>query len=147
MPGFIPDASATLPWRFEDEATPWTESLLERILGGEAVSVPAHWPLEVANALLMAQRRGRVTADQIDEFIDDLAALPIVLEEPRRPSEWREVLGLAEKHRLTAYDAAYLDLAKRTGLPLASLDGALRRAARAEGVELVDETDGSPQAN
>ena len=147
MPGFIPDASATLPWAFEDEATSWTESLLERILGGEAVSVPAHWPLEVANSLLMARRRGRVTASQVDAFIDDLAALPIVVEGPRLPADWHEVLGLAEKHRLTAYDAAYLDLAKRTGLPLASLDGALRRAARAEGVVLVDEADGSPQAN
>jgi len=147
MPGFIPDASATLPWAFEDEATPWTESLLERVLGGEAVSVPAHWPLEVANSLLMAQRRGRVTTRQIDEFIDDLAALPIMVEGARLPADWHGILGLAEKHRLTAYDAAYLDLAKRSGLPLATLDGALRRAAKAEGVVLVDEEDGSPQAN
>ena len=139
MPGFVPDASATLPWRFEDEATPWTEGLLDRIPGGEAVHVPAHWPLEVVNALLMALRRGRVTADQISEFIDDLAGLPILLEAPRGPTEWRTVLALAEKHRLTAYDAAYLDLTLRTGLPLASLDRDLLKAAKAEGVALVDE--------
>jgi hypothetical protein len=58
---FVIDASATLPWRFEDEATPWTEALLDRIEGGEEVVVPAHWPLEVMNGLLMAVRRGRIT--------------------------------------------------------------------------------------
>jgi hypothetical protein len=62
MSGFVADASATLPWRFEDEATPWTEPLLDRIQYGEEVRVPAHWPLEVANALLIGRRRGRVTA-------------------------------------------------------------------------------------
>src|ERR1039458_2210255 len=82
MPGFVPDASATLPWRFEDEATPWTEALLDRIQGGEEVRVPAHWPLEVANALLIARRRGRVTAGQISEFIGPGCRL--VFEAPRQ---------------------------------------------------------------
>jgi predicted nucleic acid-binding protein len=140
MPGFVPDASATLPWRFEDEATPWTEALLDRIQGGEEVLVPAHWPLEVANALLVARRGGRVTAEQIDEFIGDLAALPIRLEPPSGPAQWPVILALAEQPRLTAYDAAYLELARRTGLPLATLDDDLRKAARAEGVALVGET-------
>ena len=137
MPGFVPDASATLPWRFEDEATPWTEALLDRIKGGEEVSVPAHRPLEVANALLIARRRGRVTAGQISEFIEDLATLPIRLEPPSSPPQWPTILALAERHRLTAYDAAYLELVLRTGLPLATLDGDLRKAAQAEGVALV----------
>ena len=138
MPGFVPDASATLPWRFEDESTPWSEALLERIQAGEEVRVPAHWPLEVANSLLTARRRGRVTSIQIDEFIEDLGALPIVLEPPSNPAQWPSVITLAERHRLTAYDAAYLELARRTGLPLATLDGDLQRAARAEGVPLVE---------
>jgi predicted nucleic acid-binding protein len=77
MPGFVVDASATLPWRFADEATPWTDALLDRIQGGEEVFVPAHCPLEIANALLAGRRRGRVTAEQVAEFIDDLADLPI----------------------------------------------------------------------
>ena len=64
MSGFVPDASATLPCRFADEATPWTEALLDRIQGGEEVFVPAHWPLEVANARLVARRRGRVTPNR-----------------------------------------------------------------------------------
>jgi predicted nucleic acid-binding protein len=138
MPGFVPDASATLPWRFEDEATPWTESLLDRIQGGEEVIVPAHWPLEVANALLIARRRRRVTAEQISEFIEDLAALPIRLEPPIPLAQWPAILALSGQHRLTAYDAAYLDLAQRTGLALATLDDDLRKAAQAEGVALVD---------
>ena len=133
----MPDASATLPWRFADEATPWTEALLDRIQGGEEVLVPAHWPLEVANALLVARRRGRVTAEQIAEFIEDLASLPIRFEPPSNPTQWPTILALAEQHRLTAYDAAYLELVKRTGLPLATLDDDLRRAAEAEGVALV----------
>lgn len=74
---FVLDASATLPWRFADEATAWTEALLDRVSAGEAVLVPAHWPLEVANTLLVAQRKGRVTEVQVNEFIEDLAALPI----------------------------------------------------------------------
>ncbi|MBV9505955.1 MAG: type II toxin-antitoxin system VapC family toxin [Acidobacteriia bacterium] len=105
---FVIDASATLPWRFEDEATPWTEALLERIERGEHVLVPAHWPLEVLNALTMAQRRNRLSGDHVREFVDDLAALPIHVEPARPPSEWQLVLNLAEKYRLTLYDAAYL---------------------------------------
>ncbi len=136
--GFVIDASATLPWRFEDEATPWTESLLDRVQGGEVVRVPAHWPLEVANTLLMARRTGRITAGQISEFIKDLARLPIRIEPPSDPTEWPAILSLAEKHRLTIYDAAYLELVQRTGLPLATLDGDLRKAAQVEGVALVE---------
>ncbi|MBO0912740.1 MAG: type II toxin-antitoxin system VapC family toxin [Acidobacteria bacterium] len=137
MPGFVIDASATLPWRFEDEATPWTEALLDRVQGGEEVRVPAHWPLEVANTLLMARRSGRLTAAQVSEFIEDLAAFPIRMEQPLDLAHWPPILALAQVHRLTAYDAAYLALAKRTGLPLATLDGDLRKAAQAEGLELV----------
>src|SRR4051794_4816142 len=104
MPGFLPDASATLPWRFADEATPWTEALLDRLQGGEEVVVPAHWPLEIINGLLMARRRGRVTGEQVSEFIEDLACLPIRLEPPSGPAQWTVILALAEQYRLTAYD-------------------------------------------
>lgn len=138
MPGFVLDASATLPWRFEDEATSWTEGLLNRVEAGEEVVAPAHWPLEVANTLLMARRSGRLTAEQVSEFIEDLAVLPIRIQPPSDPTEWPAILALAEQHRLTAYDAAYLELVQRTGLPLATLDGDLRKAARAAGVPLVE---------
>jgi predicted nucleic acid-binding protein len=135
---FVADASATLPWRFEDEATPWTEALLDRLAGGEEMYVPAHWPLEVANSLLVACRRGRVTAEQVRSFIEDLTDLRIRIAPPSTPSEWPVVLALAERHRLTAYDAAYLELVRRTGLALATLDYDLRRAAQIEGVQLVE---------
>lgn len=127
MAGFVIDASATLPWRFEDEATLWTEALLDRVMGGEEVRVPAHWPLEVANTLLTAFGSGRVTTEQVTEFIEDLIALPIRIEPPSDPTHWRAIFVLARTHRLTAYDAAYLELAVRTGLPLATLDGACGR--------------------
>jgi predicted nucleic acid-binding protein len=140
MPSFVLDASATLPWRFEDEATPWTEALLDRLQSGQEVLVPAHWPPEVANALQIARRRRRITTEQISEFIEDLAALNIRLEPPKGPEQWPTILVLAEKHRLTAYDAAYLELVLRTGLPLATLDDDLRKAAQAEGAALVQQT-------
>jgi predicted nucleic acid-binding protein len=137
MPGFVVDASATLPWRFQDEATPWTEALLDRLKYGEEVRVPAHWPLEVTNSLLTARRRGRVTAEQIKEFIEDLAALCIRIDAPASPAQWPGILAIAEQQHLTAYDAAYLELARRCNLPLATLDGDLRQAAQAPGVILT----------
>ncbi len=134
---FVADASATLPWRFDDEATPWTEALLNRLAGGEEMHVPSHWPLEVANALLVARRRERVTAGQVNDFIEDLAALPVRIAPPSTPSEWPAILASAERHRLTAYDAAYLELAQRTGMALATLDNDLQNAARTEGIHLL----------
>ena len=135
---FIIDASATLPWRFADEATPWTEALLDRVAGGEEVVVPAHWPLEIINGLLMAQRKGRVTGAQMSEFLEDLASFPIRVLAAPTPGQRAAILALAERHRLTAYDAAYLDLAERTGLPLATLDGELRKAAIAAAAAVVE---------
>jgi predicted nucleic acid-binding protein len=132
---FIIDASATLPWRFADEATPWTEALLGRVETGEEALVPAHWPLEVVNSLLIAQRRGRVTGAQVSEFLEDLAALPIRVVPAAPSAQWTAVLSLAQHYGLTAYDAAYLDLAQRAGLALATLDGDLRKAAVAAGVQ------------
>jgi predicted nucleic acid-binding protein len=135
---FVVDASATLPWRFEDEATPWTEALLDRLQGGEEIHVPAHWPLEVVNALLVARRHGRVTAEQVKEFIEDLGGLPVRIAPPSAPREWQAIVALAELYRLTAYDVAYLELAQRTGLALATLDDDLRKAAQAAGLRLVE---------
>ena len=87
--------------------------------------------------LLIGRRRGRITSQQLTEFIGDLAALPIRLEPPPNPVQWPAIVTLAERYRLTAYDAAYLELAQRVGLPLATLDGDLRKAAQAEGAALV----------
>src|SRR5438034_1264887 len=107
----------------EEEATPATEALLERLRAGEPGVVPAHWPTEVMNGLVMALRRGRIDLERVARFARDLAALPIRIEPPHGPAVWDAVIRVATKHQLTVYDAAYLELAERTRLPLATLDG------------------------
>jgi len=136
--GFVADASAALSWCFEDEATPATEALLERLRAGEPAIVPAHWPTEVMNGLVMAVRRRRIDPARVTRFARDLAALPIRIEPPLAPAAWDAVIRVATEYQLTVYDAAYLELAERTSLPLASLDGDLRNAALAAGVALLE---------
>lgn len=134
---FVVDASATLAWCFQDEATDWSRALLQRIRGGEVVRVPAHWSTEVANGLLVAFRRKRLTLDDVVANIADFQLLPIVPEAALSPASSERVLRLAIQNGLTLYDAAYLDLALRLGQPLATLDGDLRNAATAAGVQLL----------
>ena len=138
MPGFVADASATLPWCFEEEGTPATEALLERLRSGETAVVPAHWPTEVMNGLIMAVRRGRIGPETASRFARDLGALPIRIESPLSPGDWDAVIRVATEYKLTIYDAAYLELAERIAFPLASLDGDLRKAALAAGVVLME---------
>jgi predicted nucleic acid-binding protein len=117
MSTFIADASVVLPWCFPDEADSWTDSLLERLRGGDRIAVPAHWPTEISNGLLMGLRRKRIQPGGAELFWDDLAVLPIDVEPPLAPKQAKDVLALCQRHGLTVYDAAYLELAKRTGLP------------------------------
>lgn len=133
---FVVDASATLPWCFPDEATPWTEALLDRLAQGERVIVPAHWSTEVSNALLSAIRRKRIDRNRAEWFLEKLASLNITAEPPLSMASAKAVLNLSIKHSLTFYDAAYLELAIRNGLPLATLDDALLRACPLEGVSV-----------
>jgi predicted nucleic acid-binding protein len=137
MATFVADASATLPWCFQDEATAWTDSLLDRLRAGERIAVPAHWPTEISNGLLMARRRKRIQFGRPELFWEELAVLPIDVELPLTPIQAKAVLALCERHGLTVYDAAYLELAMRKGLPLATQDSDLLKAARVEGVMLV----------
>ena len=137
MARWVPDASATLTWCFEDEAMAWTDALLADLRAGEEAMVPAHWPAEVANALLIAVRRGRITRQKANRFFLDLRALPIRIDPESSETVFDQVFKLAEKYSLTVYDAAYLELAIREGLPLATLDNELRKAARASGVPLA----------
>jgi predicted nucleic acid-binding protein len=95
MPGFVADASATLPWCFEEEATPSTEALLERLRAGEPAVVPAHWSTEVMNGLIMAVRRSRIDLERVARFARDLAALPIRIEPPHAPAAWDAVIRVA----------------------------------------------------
>jgi predicted nucleic acid-binding protein len=130
------DASLTLQWFLEDEADrKYGLSVLASLSHKRAV-VPMLWFYEVGNGLLMAYRRKRIAFDQIDGFLKRLKALPIEAAQ-QTPNEVLELPGVAQKHSLTNYDAAYLALALRFRLPLATTDTDLRRAATAAGVEIA----------
>jgi predicted nucleic acid-binding protein len=126
------DASITASWHFEDERSEQAEAVLNA-LARDAALVPAHWWFEIRNALLMGERRGRASQQQTVLFLARLAILPIELAE--LPGQIA-VLNLARRHGLTFYDAAYLELAQRERIALATLDEGLAAAARAEGVAL-----------
>lgn len=128
---FVVDASVTMAWCFEDEVTPATDAVLERLIEEEAI-VPALWRLEVANVLLVAERRGRMTEAQATRFLDLLERLPIRVD-PASP-EVAALLGVGRRHALSAYDAAYLALAERMSVPIATLDQRLLAASRRAGV-------------
>jgi len=130
------DSSITLAWFFEDERSERTDAVLRQVAESGAV-VPSLWRLEVANALQMAVRHKRVKAAFRDASIADLRALAIVVDPETDRQAWAATLMLAERCRLTLYDAAYLELAQRLSLPLASLDRELRAAGRALGVTLL----------
>jgi predicted nucleic acid-binding protein len=134
MAVFVVDASAALAWCFEDESSSFTDGLLERLRHGDQIVVPAHWPTEISNGLLVASRRKRIKADQPMLFWEELARLPIEAEPALNAVQAKIVLALGEKHGLTVYDAAYLELAQRRRLPLGTLDMHLRKAAQAENV-------------
>ena len=130
---FVLDASVTASWCFEDEEASVAEAAMDRLPEDHAV-VPALWWFEIRNILVVNERRGRIDSADSDVFLNDLARLPIRIESD---SNEHLVVALAHTHRLTAYDAAYLDLAVRLTAPIATLDRALVDAARAEGLELV----------
>ena len=110
--------------------------LLDRVTDSGATA-PSLWPLEVLNALLAAERRKRVDYTRRHELIAALQALPITLDTKTAEQTWMTTNRLAEQYRLTIYDAAYLELAQRLALPLATLDNELREAANALGVSLL----------
>jgi len=135
---FVLDASIALGWAFEDEDHPTAALALRRIRTDDAL-VPSLWWFELRNALISNERRGRLTEAECASFLRDLSRLPVTVD--TTPDE-AGVLGLARRHRLSVYDASYLDLARRMGLALATLDQKLARAAQVEHVRLVEhETD------
>jgi predicted nucleic acid-binding protein len=133
---FVIDASITLAWCFDDEASPAADAALER-LERETALAPAHWPLEVANALRTAERRGRLGEADLSRLRGLLGALPVEIAPLELPTALWGVLDAARAHNLTAYDAAYLDLARTRGLPLATADRPLRGACADAGVDVV----------
>lgn len=138
MSGVVVDASVALAWGFPDEAGAYAETVLEG-LEGRAVVVPALWAVEIANALLVGERRKRIHQAQIHRFLTLLEGLSVVQDTQSVGVAVNSLLPLAREHKLSAYDAAYLDLAMREGLPLATLDNALRRAGRKAGVSIYRE--------
>jgi predicted nucleic acid-binding protein len=137
MAAFVIDASATLPWCSADEATAATNAVLIGLRTGDEAIVPAHWPLEVGNALMIAVRRQRIPLDDANQFLLDLEFLPIRVEAATKNRVRAGVFPLAQQYGLTVYDAAYLELAQREGFSLMTLDHDLRKAAAAAGVPLV----------
>ena len=136
MSDLVLDASLALQWFLEDEAGRHYGLTVLASLSSKRAVVPILWFYEVGNGLLMAHRRKRITYAQIDGFLTRLKALPIEAAQ-QLPTELLELPALAQKHSLTNYDAAYLALAMRFRLPLATTDADLRRAAAAAGVEIV----------
>jgi predicted nucleic acid-binding protein len=138
MAVFIPDASVVIPWCAGDEASQWTDKLLERLKTSDSALVPPLWAYEVTNTLLHLKRRGRITGPEMARFLDDLRSLPIMIDSEGMERIFDRVAELADRHRLTIYDASYLELTLRTGHPLATKDTDLEAAARAEQSVLVD---------
>jgi predicted nucleic acid-binding protein len=133
------DASVTLSWFFEDERSAKIDRVLDQVEESGA-TVPGLWRLEVANAFQMAHRRGRVSAAFRDQAIQRLEMLPIVVDLETHSRAWGKSLPLADKYTLSVYDAAYLELAIRLALPLASCDRDLCEAAKRAGVSLIATT-------
>jgi predicted nucleic acid-binding protein len=133
---FILDCSLTMAWCFPDEATAATAGVQDR-LEHETALVPAHWYLEVANVLTVAEKRKRITPAQAAEFLDHLTTLDIEADAESPARAFTHLPPLCRRYGLSSYDAAYLDLAIRRGLPLATLDDDLRAAARKAGVDVL----------
>ena len=136
MSGLVIDASAVLAWCFEDEGGPESDALIECV-AADGAAVPGLWSLEIANGLVSGERRGRIKVADSAAFIAMIEELPIVADQATGARALHETIGLARAHRLTAYDAAYLELAMRLGLPLATGDRRMRAAAKRVGVDLL----------
>jgi predicted nucleic acid-binding protein len=133
---FVLDCSTAMAWCFEDEAGEYADRILDRLNRSPAV-VPAIWMLEVANVLLTAQRKRRITVAASARFLDLLRSLPIRTDEKTSRRAWTDILPLAARLSLSAYDAAYVELAIRLDVPLATLDRHLRNSAKKAGVEIL----------
>jgi predicted nucleic acid-binding protein len=135
---FVLDASVVLAWCFPDENAATAQHVADLLKRGDTAIAPSFWPHEVLNALLMGEKRKRISKDLVRSFLDDLATLPIVLEQFPASVVFDRIQHLGREHGLTAYDAAYLDLALDSRLPLATLDVDLMRAAKKARARLVE---------
>lgn len=134
---FVLDTSTTMAWCFEDEADPYADAVLDTLKENTAIT-PGLWMFEVANVLLVGKRRGRINREEVEELVMLLAELPVHVREAGAIHRALELVHLGRERHLTAYDAAFLVLAKQTGLPIATLDNKLARAAGEMGVSIFD---------
>jgi len=133
---FIVDCSIAMTWLFNNEATPKTAELLNR-LSAETALVPSWWFVEVTNVIALAERKGRITPAQSGAFIADLSKLDIEQDDQASARAFAHLLPLCRTHQLTSYDAMYLELAVRRDLPLATLDADRRKASKKLGIKLL----------
>jgi predicted nucleic acid-binding protein len=138
---FVLDNSVAMRWCFDEATHPYAEAVLDRLQAGEEAAVPIIWLYEASAVLSRAQNRGTLAAAKADEFISGLQSLNIRADEESAAKVFTEVHRLAIAHRLTSYDAEYLELALRRELPLATLDDDLIRASEVTGVPRVGTTD------
>ncbi len=129
------DCSIVMAWYFADEKSDYADAVAHSLATQKAY-VPSIWPLEVANTLLVGERRKRSTRVQADGFIERLVNLSITVDEDTSSHAWKSILSMARDQNLSAYDAAYLELPMRRRLPLATLDEKLKAAARSVGLAL-----------
>ncbi len=136
MNRIVVDASIALAWAFPDETDPYAQTVL-RSLSSRAIVVPSHWILEVVNAILSAERKGRISRSDSTRVLTFMNNLPITVDDRTTDTASTASLSLARDYKLTLYDAAYLELALREGIPLASLDKDLVVACTATGGQLA----------
>lgn len=130
------DGSATLAWLYPDETTAAILAVFDQVIQ-DGATVPDLWRIEIANSLTVGVRRGRITLDERAASLSDLSDLVVVTDRETGTRIWSDTLQLADRHKLTVYDATYLELALRLSLPLATLDEDLRAAAKRERVPLL----------
>lgn len=126
---FVIDNSVVMAWCFEDEASEYADATLDALENGEAV-VPAIWPLELGNVLLVVERKRRLGKADVVRFLELVNSLPLSVEQESPQRMLTDIIALAREFRLSTYDASYLDLAMRLGLPIATQDKLLIKAAR-----------------
>jgi predicted nucleic acid-binding protein len=136
MPAFVADASVAVGWVHPGQATPETDAMLAAIADGATLEVPALWPLEVANALTVLVRRKKLTLAERRTALGWLAGLRLKVDDEAAALAFSRLTDLADRHQLSIYDAAYLELALRRRLALGCVDGPMRRAAARAGVTL-----------
>lgn len=133
---FVVDNSVVMSWCFKDETNKYADAILHKLSEARAV-VPSIWPLEVVNVLLVAERRKRLSEANSTRFITLLTQLPIIVEQERPENMMKEFLTFARANNLSSYDASYLDLAMKSGYPIATSDNKLIQAARRIDVQIL----------